>query len=312
MLCSKFQGGPFMIRVAGAPVSFGVFELQPEEGVELIEPDDMCRILREEDYTGIDLGPIGYLGRDEVLRERLKRHELELAGGWVDLPFSDDEAFANSLGTILETILDVFIEAADGSPEMLPLPTMACRGSDIRRAHPGGGEEFALTNEQWKPFADNVMEAANLVRARGLEPAFHHHACTFVETPAEIDELLERTDIGLTFDTGHLILGGGDPLTGWHRWRERINHLRLKDARVAVLDGVVKGQGDMHAVWAGRAFVPFGEGDLEFSEFMDAVIASAFDGWLIVEQDTIPRLDDDPNQIRVDHHTNREALRTWL
>jgi inosose dehydratase len=300
-----------VIRVAGAPVSFGVFELEPEEGVELAGPDEVCSVLEQEGYAGVDLGPVGFLGRGTDLRDRLARHELELAGGWIDLPFFDGDAMTEHLSD-LEGILDVFEEAALGEPNMLPLPTLACSSSAIRRAHPGGGAEFSLTADQWKPFADNVMVAADRVRARGLEPTFHHHACTYVETPDEIDELLNRTDIGLTFDTGHLLLGGGDPLTGWRRWADRINHLHLKDARVSVLQSVIDAKGDMRDVWAGRAFVPFGDGDLDLDGFMDAVMASDFDGWLVIEQDTIPQPGADPNQIRVDHRTNRQALRKWL
>lgn len=300
-----------MIRVAGAPVSFGVFELRPDEGVELTGPDEMCAILQQEGYTGIDLGPVGFLGRAGELRGRLRSHQLELAGGWIDLPFSEPEAFEAHLKN-LDAILDVFVEAAEAGPELLPLPTLACSGTAIRQAHPGGGPEFALTDEQWGPFADNVTRAAERVRSRGLEPTFHHHACTYVETPAEIDEFLSRTDVGLTFDTGHLILGGGDPLTGWRRWADRINHLHLKDAKVAVLDAVVKDRGDMRAVWAGRAFVPFGDGDLDLAGFMDEVTASQFSGWLVVEQDTIPQAEDDSSRIQADHHTNREALKKWL
>ncbi|MHB1234777.1 MAG: sugar phosphate isomerase/epimerase family protein [Microbacteriaceae bacterium] len=296
-----------MIRIAGAPVSFGVFELQPEEGVELAGPDDVCAILEQEGYSGVDLGPVGFLGRGTRLRHRLASHGLELAGGWIDLPFSDDDAMAERLSD-LDTILDVFLEAAESSPELLPLPTLACSGSAIRRAHPGGGIEFSLDDEQWKHFAANVTLAAERVRAVGLEPTFHHHACTYVETPDEIDELLSRTDIGLTFDTGHLILGGGDPLSGWRRWADRVNHLHLKDAQVSVLKSVVESQGDMRAVWAGRAFVPFGEGDLDLAGFMDQVISTGYSGWLVVEQDTIPQPGEDPDRIRLDHHTNREAL----
>ncbi len=300
-----------MIRIAGAPVSFGVFELQPEEGVELAGPDEVCAVLEQEGYSGVDLGPIGFLGRGSQLRQRLARHRLELAGGWIDLPFADTEALTERLAD-LDEILGVFLDAAEASPELLPLPTLACSGSAIRRAHPGGGAEYSLDDEQWKRFAANVTLVAERVRAAGLEPTFHHHACTYVETPDEIDELLSRTDIGLTFDTGHLILGGGDPLTGWLRWAERINHLHLKDARVSVLKSVIDSQGDMRAVWTGRAFVPFGEGDLDLAGFMNQVVSSDFSGWLVVEQDTIPEPGSDPNQIRLDHRTNRQALREWL
>ncbi|WP_431277639.1 sugar phosphate isomerase/epimerase family protein [Leifsonia poae] len=300
-----------MIRIAGAPVSFGVFELSPEEGVELIGPEALCAVLSEEGYAGVDLGPLGFLGRGDELRDRLARHGLELSGGWVDLPFTDTSAFEVEMLTF-DAILDVFMEAADASPDLLPLPTLADRGSETRRAHPGGGPEFGLTDEQWKVFAENVSVAADRVRARGLEPTFHHHACTYVETPDEIDELLARTDIGLTFDSGHLILGGGDPITGWHRWHDRINHIHLKDARKSVLQAVVDNRGDMRDVWAGRAFVPFGEGDLDLSGLMTAVLADDYAGWLVVEQDTIPQPGDDPAVIRIDHRKNREVLKEWL
>ncbi|WP_223691000.1 sugar phosphate isomerase/epimerase family protein [Leifsonia poae] len=300
-----------MIRIAGAPVSFGVFELVPEDGVELSGPDEICTVLAEEGYVGVDLGPLGFLGRGDELRARLARHSLELSGGWVDLPFADDEAFADEIAGFDRT-LDVFVEAAEASPELLPLPTLACRGSELRRAHPGGGAEYRLSEERWKRFAANVEVAAGRVRARGLEPTFHHHACTFVETPDEIDDLLARTDIGLTFDSGHLLLGGGDPLTGWTRWHDRVNHLHLKDARQSVVRSVIESRGDMRAVWSGRAFVPFGEGDLDLSGFLDAVVADGYHGWLVVEQDTIPQPGDDPAVLRRDHRTNRETLARLL
>ena len=81
--------------LAGAPVSFGVFELTPDTD-DLILPtaDEVCATLQETGYVGIDSGPIGFLGRGAELRERLATYGLELCGGWVDLPFSDDAAFA--------------------------------------------------------------------------------------------------------------------------------------------------------------------------------------------------------------------------
>ena len=300
-----------MIRVAGAPVSFGVFELAPEEGVTLADADTVCEVLASAGYTGVDMGPPGFLGRGPELRDRLARYGLELAGGWIDLPFSDGEEFAAALPG-LESVLEVFSEAAEAGPELLPLPTLACSGSEARRANPGGGPELELTPAQWDVFAANVTTAAERIRARGLEPTFHHHACTYVETPAEIDEFLARTDVGLTFDTGHLILGGGEPLDGWRRWHERINHLHLKDARREVLADVLARKGGMREVWAGKAFVPFGAGDLEMRTIMDEIVAADFSGWLVVEQDVIPQIGDDPTQIRTDHLTNREALRAWV
>src|SRR5690625_6914654 len=95
---------------------------------------------------------------------------------------------------------------------------------------------MSLDKRGWDTLAANVATAIDRASDARLEPTFHPHACTYVETPAEIDELLARTDVGLTLDTGHLILGGGDPLTGLRRWARRIDHLHLKDVRRRVLE----------------------------------------------------------------------------
>ena len=300
-----------MIRIAGAPVSFGVFELAPEDGAVLPGPDQISQALHEAGYTGIDLGPVGFLGRGDQLRQRLVRHELSLAGGWVDLPFHDGDAFAASLPTLADA-LDAFEEAAVVASDLRPLPTLAASSTEARRAQPGGGPGLSLDDAGWDDFAANVMRAAELVRERGLEPTFHHHACTLVETPEEIDEFLRRTDVGLTLDTGHLILGGGDPLTGLRRWADRINHLHLKDARVDILESILRAGGGMREVWSGGAFVALGEGDLALDAVMTELLDRDFDGWLVIEQDVIPRPGDTIDRAIADQKTNREALREWL
>jgi inosose dehydratase len=301
------------VTVAGAPVSFGVFELTPDSG-DLILPsaDEVCATLQETGYVGVDSGPIGFLGRGDELRERLARYGLELCGGWVDLPFSDDAAFTASLPA-LDAALDVFTAVVETSPTRLPLPTLADSGDAIRKANPGGGGGHTLDVEGWTTLAKNVAVAAARIRDRGLEPTFHHHACTFVETPDEIDRFLEVTDVDLTFDSGHLLLGGGDVLDGWCRWRSRVNHLHLKDVRVQLARDIVARKGGMIDIWSGGTFVPFGVGDLPMTTFLAEVFASDFDGWLVVEQDLYPQpgIDSLP-QVRADHSHNRAALRAWV
>ncbi|MGV8848344.1 MAG: TIM barrel protein [Propionibacteriaceae bacterium] len=300
------------ITVAGAPVSFGVFELTPDSN-DLVLPtaDQVCATLQETGYVGVDSGPIGFLGRGAELRERLARYGLELCGGWVDLPFSDDAAFARALPT-LEAALDVFTAVVETNPSRLPFPTLADSGDAVRKANPGGGAGHTLDADGWATLAHNVATAAARIRDRGLEPTFHHHACTFVETPDEVDRFLGLTDVNLTFDSGHLLLGGGDVLTGWRRWRERINHLHLKDVRVQLARDIVALKGGMIDVWSGGTFVPFGDGDLPMGTFLDEVLADGFDGWLVVEQDLYPKpgIDSLP-QVRADHARNRDTLRTW-
>lgn len=298
-----------MRGIAGAPVSFGVFELTADQ--PLPPPEQILAALRDAGYDGVDLGPVGWMGRDGEIQTRLREYGMALAGGWVDLPFTDDDAFAAALPR-LDEALEIFVAAADADRSRLPLPTLADSGDDTRRANPGGGPGIGLDEAGWDRLAANVATAAARVRRAGLEPTFHHHACTNVETPAEIDTFLARTDVGLTLDTGHLIIGGGDPVDGWRRWRHRINHLHVKDARTDVLAQVVRERAGMRAVWERRAFVELGAGDLDVTGFMDAVIADGFDGWCVVEQDVVPSPSDPPGRAAEDQRANREALRRWL
>jgi inosose dehydratase len=299
--------------VANAPVSFGIFELTADR--PLPDPDTILGPLAEQGYDGVDLGPVGFLGRGSQLQDRLRRHGLSLVGGWLDFPLADDDAFTAALPA-LDDALELFVAAAEVDPDRPPLPTLADSGSNLRREHPGGAAPgLGLDAAGWDRFATNLAVVADRVRATGLEPTFHHHACTYVETPAEIDTFLDLTDVDLTLDTGHLLLGGGDPLDGLARWGDRVNHVHLKDARRSVLDEVVKGRGDMRAVWAGRAFVPFGAGDLDIAGFMDALVAHGYEGWLVVEQDTLPAADETQDAVMAaaiaDQRANREALRPW-
>ena len=66
-------------------------------------------------------------------------------------------------------------------------------------ARPGAAatdRTVGLDEAGWRRFADGVARAAELARARGFEPTFHHHTATYVEAPWEIERMLELTDVG--------------------------------------------------------------------------------------------------------------------
>jgi len=300
--------------VAGAPVSFGVFEMTPDDA-EVLDPDDMLSILHEAGYDGVDLGPIGYFGRGEELRRRLDRWGLELAGGWVELPLSDDAGFEAALPG-LDDALRVFADAAEAGPRLLPKPTLADHGSPARKARPGrGSAEHRLDDAAWERLITNTQAAVDRVRAAGFEPTFHHHAGTFVESPDEIDRFLDRVDVGLTLDTGHLVIGGGDPLEVLQRWGVRVNHLHVKDVDLGVLEGVLARGGGMEEVWSSGAFVAFGRGGIDVAAVMDAIDALGFTGWVVVEQDVLAGRDISMAEFRseraADQRLNRDVLRRW-
>jgi inosose dehydratase len=297
------------IRVANAPASFGVFELS-EGASGLPNAEEVLDAVARSGYEGIDLGPPGFLGAEPELHRHLQAKNLDLAGGWVELRFSDPEGLEEDLES-LEQSLDLFEAGSSKDPVWWPKPTLADAGSAERRRHPGRGKDMPdirLDDVGWKRLAQGVAEAAERCRARGLEPTFHHHASTYVEAPLEIETLLDLTDVGLCLDSGHLLLGGGDPTQAFEDWYERINHVHVKDARLEVLELVVAEGEDMEAVWARGAFCELGRGDARVGDFLDAVGASDFRGWVVVEQDRFVSSADSVADITAAQARNREFL----
>lgn len=310
----EHSGGKVMsnIAVANAPVSYGVFNLS--EGVSgLPDGNTLLEWVSSAGYQGIDLGAPGLLGSGSGLVENLKAHNLALAGGWIELPLaSDSDDIFGQAFSELPVLLEDFALVAQAFPGVPPKPTLADQGDEIRKAHPGGGLEYELDDDRWRSFACRLSQVVDLVRSFGLEPTFHHHACTYVETPREIERLLALSDIGLTFDSGHLLVGGGDPLTDYQRWYQRINHLHLKDVDLALLKRVIREPDPMFNLWSQRAFVPLGQGDLDINGLMDAIVASDFSGWLVVEQDVVPSGPEEINLARLDQVHNRQKIERWL
>lgn len=298
-----------MIRVANAPVSFGVFELTVGKLPNLPGPDEILDAVAGAGYAGIDLGPVGYLGHRDELRQRLEGRGLGLAGGWVQMRFSERDGFEEDL-TVLDQALDVFSVVADTGLER-PKPTLADAGSPARVANPGRGKdlpEIGLDASGWSRLADGVKRAVDRCRDRGLEATFHHHACTHVEAPHEVERLLELTDVGLCLDTGHLLLGGGDPVQALRDWGDRINHLHVKDVRMEVLRKVITDRAGMEAVWSRGTFCELGTGDVDIEGFLSLVKDRGFSGWLVVEQDRIPGPDEPASDATEAQARNRRFL----
>jgi len=299
------------VVVGNAPVSYGAFEITV--GTDPNVPDGLFVLdqVAEAGYARIDLGPVGYLGTGSQLASRLAERGLGLAGGYLELPFSEphrmDEACLE-----LDALLDVF-EAVDriGAP-LKPKPTLADLGNDRRRANPGGAARdrtLGYDEAGWRRLADGVERAVGRCRERGYEPTFHHETSTGIEAEWEIDRLLELTSVDLCLDTGHLLLGGGDPVAGLHRWASRINHVHLKDARTEVLEGIVRDRAPVIEIWRRRAFCALGEGDLDVEGVLRGLRDVAFAGWLLVEQDILPDTGARPGRAAADQRANREFLR---
>lgn len=273
------------LRVANAPVSYGAFEATVAGGFETPDPDEVLAAIAGAGYDGTELGPPGYLGEGAELGARLEGHGLELAGAFVPIHFGRPERQEDDFAHALDRALALF-DAADAVGAR---PVLADAG--------GNGAE-------WRRLVEGVRRACDRARARGFEPTFHHHGGSSVASPAEIERLLETTDVSLTLDTGHLVLAGGDPVRALHDWGERIDHVHLKDVRTELVeDGI-----DMLEVWRRGVFCELGDGDVELAAFVSELGGRRYAGWVVVEQDRILAPEEDLAAAAAAQERNRRWL----
>jgi len=298
------------IAIANAPVSYGAFELTV--GIDPSVPDGTAVLdeVAAAGYDGIDLGPVGYLGRGAELAERLASRGLGLAGAYLEFPFSDPVALA-SIYPDLDAMLDTFDAVRGAVPGPEPRPTIADSGSDERRAAPGrssADHSRGLDAQGWDRFGEGLRAVVARCRDRGYEPTLHPETGTFVEAPWEVEAAMEQCDVGVCLETGHLYVGGGDPARLARDWAGRINHVHVKDAHRAVINAIVDAGEPHTAIWSREAFCALGGGDVDMGGVFAALAADGFAGWLVVEQDIFPQTPERFAQAIEDQRANRRFL----
>ena len=258
------------IRVANAPVSWGIMEV---EGWS--PPVSYSRVLDEiagAGYTGTELGPYGYLPSDvEQLRGELARRGLALVSAFVPLRLKDPTADLDPLRQVACLLQPLGAKLVVLSDALWP----------EREAVAGrvAGSSVRLNDEDWRKVQANVKAAQAAAAAFGLRCVFHHHAGSYIETPDEVAKLLELTDLGLCLDTGHYVFGGGDPVDAVQQFGSRVEYLHFKDTDPSRIEG-----GFLNSIRNG-VFRPLGEGSVRFRELKDELERIGYDGWAVVEQD---------------------------
>jgi inosose dehydratase len=253
-------------RLAGAPISWGVCEV-PDWGLQL--PPD--RVLREMAALGLkatELGPQGWLPLDAAaLRAELDRHGLRLVGGFVPVIVHerDLDGARRAVAQLAEAGADVFVAAA------------------LQDA--GWSEPVPLDDEGWRRAGANLHDLAELVEAEGLTLVLHPHVGTLVESATDVERALAYTDVPWCYDTGHLLIGGVDPVQFVRDHAARIGHVHLKDVNAALAARVRGGELSLVQATQLGLFRPLGEGDARLEEVVRLLDLTGYQRWLVLEQD---------------------------
>jgi inosose dehydratase len=278
-----------MIRVANAPCSWGILEFDRE--TPAASYTQVLDEIQQTGYAGTELGDWGFMPTDpRRLREEMSRRDLRLVGAFVPVALAQRETHTAGAETAVRTAM--LLRDAGASDAVIVLSDDNGSVADRERCAGRIGPGQCLSPDAWKVFAAGADLIARAVREEaGLRTVFHEHCGGYVETEAEIDELMARTDpalVGLCLDTGHIVYGGGDPLAVLERHKDRVWHVHFKDCDPAVAGSARAGSLGYLTAVRSRLFCELGAGAVDFAAVVAALRRIAYDGWIVIEQDVFP------------------------
>ena len=148
-------------------------------------------------------------------------------------------------------------------------------------------------DDLWKAYAARLNAfGEHLLATYGIKLAYHHHMGAYVESPTDVDKLMDLTDpakVFLLFDTGHAYFGGAlNPVDLLKKHVKRVVHVHCKDVRAKV---IAQARNDswsfLNGVINGTFTVP-GDGALDYAAVLATLKNAGYEGWLVVEAEQDP------------------------
>jgi inosose dehydratase len=259
-------------KIAGAPISWGVCEV-PGWGYQL-GPERVLAEMREVGLTATEFGPDGFLpAQPDAMIRVLDHHGLQAVGGFTPLLLHvADHDPAPEVDRLLQGY------DASGARVLVLSAVTGAEGYDSRPI---------LDDDGWRVLLSNLDRLAALGATRGVRAVLHPHVGTMVENGEEVRRVLEGSGISLCLDTGHLLIGGTDPATLAGQAPERIAHVHFKDVDARLARRVQDGRLTYTQGVRDGMYRPLGSGDVDVPAIVGSLRGRGYDGWYVLEQDTI-------------------------
>lgn len=277
------------IKIANAPCSWGALEFDLEgEGAGF---DAVLNEMVETGYEGTELGDWGFMPTDpESLKKELSNRKLELLGAFV--PVALDKKAHHKEGIQKALKVGGLLHSA-GYPKAFIV--LADENGSVPERTKNAGRitpSMGMNEEQWENFTSGADAVALAIKEKyGMRTVFHHHCGGYIETAAELDKLMERTNpelLGLCLDMGHMAFGGGDPVDALKKHYKRIWHVHFKDYDPKVGEDSRRNDWDYFESVRHGVFCELGKGNVDFKQITRELIERNYNGWIVVEQDVLP------------------------
>jgi inosose dehydratase len=230
--------------------------------------------MRRLGLAATELGPEGFLPDDpQAKAATLGRVGLRAVGGFVPVVLHDEGRDPiEQVGGAIDGLV------ATGAPVVV---LAAATGRD------GYDDRPALDEAGWSTLVAGLDRLDRYAADRGLRATLHPHVGTMVATRDEVARVLDRCGIALCLDTGHLLIGGTDPVRLAREHSDRVAHVHLKDVDAAWARKVGSGEVDYADAVARGLYRPLGRGDVDIAQIVAVLERSGYGGWYVLEQDTV-------------------------
>lgn len=283
------------VRIGVNPIGWSNDDLAELGGATPLET--CLREARAAGYEGIELGH-KFPREATALRATLGKHDLALVSGWYSTNLLERDVKAE-----LEAVQDhaTLLRALDCEVIILAETSIAIHGDRSAPLSSAPGIDIPGMRQ----LANRLTELSLRLADLGLRTAYHHHVGTVVETPDQIDALMEASgaSLGLLLDTGHCAFAGGDPVLMARTYAERVTHVHCKDIRQATaIRAREQDLSFLDAVIDGVFTVP-GDGSIDFQTVLAIMAEHGYRGWVVVEAEQDPDKADPATYARQGHET---------
>ena len=262
----------FLDRVQSAPISWGICEV-PGWGAMLPTP----RVLTEMSAMGMtatELGAPGFLPTDpDEVKAVLAEYGMTLMGGFTPVVLHDP---AQRQATIDSATATARLFQRAGATKFI---SAVVQDWDWAIPRP-------LSIDEQKHMVEMFGVIDEICEAHGLQQVLHSHVQTVVETKDDINRVLDTCDVNFCLDTGHMAIGGQDPVAFAKEAMERVGHVHLKDVRLDMVPPVLRREVTLMAATQAGLFTPLGQGDVDILGVVQTLEAAGYRGWYVIEQDT--------------------------
>ena len=274
--------GTLKINIAGAPISWGVCEV-PNWGHQM-EPSRVLREMSEVGLGATEFGPDGFLPMQPELKASiLKEHNMIAVGGFV--PVVLHRADHDPVPAVKKELESY---KAAGAKVLVLAANSGIDGYDAKLP--------VLTDDDWQILFNNLNRLQQIAAEVGVKAVLHPHVGTMIETQDHVMRVVAGSTIPFCLDTGHMIIGGTDPVAFAQNHAGRVAHSHLKDVDLSWAKKVQNNELSYYDAVVQGMYRPLGQGDVDIRAIVRSLIKSGYTGWFVLEQDNVITAEPGVNQ----------------